>query len=259
MIKYLAIVLLSALTLPSIAQTKTLPAEARSFVLKGQEMLDYITGDLNGDKKPDAILILKRLGEDTTSDFDIPRPFLILIRQTNGKLTKVLQNDSLVLCSKCGGVFGDPYESTTITKNGFTIQFYGGSSWRWGSTYRFVYRPAKNNWFLVNEKQLSYQTGDPEKTTKEVTIEELELGEVPVDKFSNASQYAEAKWKVTAVKTFFYDAPKLGNKPRKGYLLKGNTVTGLREFKNFVEVNFEGAKERITTGYVLKKDLVKLN
>jgi hypothetical protein len=67
------------------------------------------------------------------------------------------------------------------------------------------------------------------------------------------------KWKVTAAKTFFYDSPKLGSKPRKGYLLKGDNITVLRLLKNFVEVSFENSKNQFSTGYVLKKDLEKPN
>jgi hypothetical protein len=47
------------------AQEKMLAEEAKRFVPAGYEMLDYVTGDLNGDRIPDAVLILKQLGEDS--------------------------------------------------------------------------------------------------------------------------------------------------------------------------------------------------
>ena len=240
------------------AQEKVLPAEAKPFVVKGYEMMDYITGDLNGDKRPDAILILKQLGEDTVSSMEGNRPFIILIRQANGILKQVKRNDSAMLCRQCGGAFGDPYDHMTISKNGFTIDFYGGSSWRWGYTYRFNYKSAKNNWYLVNEKEISYQDGDPEKTSKEAVIGETELEEVTIDNFSAMPTYTESQWKVTAAKTFFYDSPQKNSKPRKGYLLKDNAVKGIRELTNFVEVSYENTREQFTTGYVIKKDLVKI-
>lgn len=257
--KHLLVLIISGLFFSANAQTKILPAEAGSFVLKGYEMLDYITGDLNGDKRTDAILILKQPGEDTLSNGESSRPFFILIRQPNGKLKQQKRNDNVVLCRQCGGVFGDPYDNTTITGNYFTIVFYGGSSWRWGYTYRFAYQPARSNWLLVNEKQISFQSGDPETTTKEVIIEEEELNGVTIDNFSSTPPNADSKWKVTAAKTFFYDNPKLGSKTRKGYLLKDNQATGVRELKNFVELSFENGKGQFTNGYVLKKDVVKIN
>ena len=259
MYKHLATLLLTISVFSVNGQTKSLPAEARSFVPKGFEMLDYIPGDLNGDKKNDAILILKIVGEENSTADEATRPFIILTRQANGKLMESKRNDDLVLCRQCGGVFGDPYDNTTITANGFTIDFYGGSSWRWGSTYTFAWKPAKKNWYLVNEKQISYQSGDPENTTKEVQIAESELGDVSIDEYGKNVVTDQGKWMVTATRSFFYDNPKLGSKPRKGYLLKGNQVTVVRNLKNFMEVSFENAKGQFSSGYVLKKDLQKIN
>lgn len=240
------------------AQDKVLPAEAKPFVLKGYEMLDYITGDLNGDKRPDAILILKVAGEDTNMVDEVKRPLILLLRQSNGKLKAEKRNDNMMLCYHCGGVFGDPYESTKINNNGFALNFYGGSSWRWGYEYTFSYNTGVKNWLLIKEKDVNYQDGDPEATMKESRIGAAELTGINFDNFNVNPTYADSKWEVTADKTFFYDSPGIGNKPRKGYLVKGNTVTGIRELKNFVEVSFENTKEQFSTGFILKKDIVKI-
>ena len=112
------------------AQQKVLPDSLKSFLLQGYEMLDFVEGDLNNDKMPDALLILKDAGEDTNRTEDLKRPFLLLIRQNNGILKLAKRNDQLVMCRYCGGVFGEPYQETTIDQHGFTISFYGGSNWR---------------------------------------------------------------------------------------------------------------------------------
>lgn len=237
------------------AQDKVLPAEAALFLPAGHELLDYIAGDLNGDKKPDAILIAKITGEDTATEEE-KRPMIILIRQANGKLKQVKRNDDVILCRQCGGVYGDPYDGTAIKNNGFTLTFYGGSSWRWGYDYTFGYKAG--DWYLLSEKQISFQSGDPETTMKETTIEQTELGDVPFEKFNASPPYEDAKWKVIAAKTYFYDVPKLGSKPRKGYLVKGNEAMQLRVLKNFVQVSYDNGKGQFTSGYVLKKNLVKL-
>ena len=57
---------------------------------------------------------------------------------------------------------------------------------------------------------------------------------------------------------FFYDNPKLGSKPRKGYLLKGNEASQIRVLKNFVEISFENGKGQFSSGFVLKKDVEKI-
>lgn len=240
------------------SQNKVLPPEARSFVKKGFEVLDYVIGDLNGDKHEDAILILNMIGEDTAFDTDQIRPLLILLRQPNGKLKLEKQNDHMVMCRQCGGVFGDPYESTTIENGGFTLSFYGGSNWRWSYQYVFNYEAASKNWALRKETQTSYWTINPDSTMKETVINAEELKGINFDNFNNDTGRDESKWKVTAAKTFFYDSPGLKNKPRKGYLLKNDIVDGLRVLTNFVEVSFQNKKEQFTTGYVLKKDLVKI-
>ncbi len=240
------------------AQDKPLPAEAKPFVLKGYEMLDYITGDLNADKRSDAILILKVAGEDTVLFDEIKRPLLLLLRQPNGRLKLAKRNDDMVLCRSCGGVFGDPYAGTSIKKTTFIINFYGGSSWRWGYEYTFSYNAAAKNWLLTRESDESYHDGDPEATMKKNIIGAVEFAGINFDNFNVNPVNEDIKWKVTAAKTFFYDNPGIRNKPRKGYLVKGNEVSGIRELKNFVEVNFEGGTEQVTTGFILKKDLVKI-
>jgi len=241
-------------------QTTDVPAEARAFIAPGYEALDYVTGDLNGDKKKDAILILKIPGEDTITEIFPVRPFLLLIRQADGTLQKMVRNDSVILCRQCGGVFGDPYNGITITPSGFNLSFYGGSSWRWSYNYQFVYRATKNkiSWFLVKEKQSNFHAGDPEKTMKDVVITETEAGPVTIDQFNSSPYGNNSDWEVKAVKTYFYDNPVLGSKPRKGYLVKGNQVVCTRELKNFLEVTYTDGKYTTTGGYVLRKDLKKL-
>ncbi|MGC4100682.1 hypothetical protein [Ferruginibacter sp.] len=239
------------------AQEKVLPAEAKPFVLKGYEMLDYVTGDLNADGKADAILILKVTGEDTATE-DVKRPMFLLIRKPDGKLKLEKRNDSAIMCRSCGGVFGDPYEGLSIENNGFSIDFYGGSNWRWYYHYYFTYKPATKNWMLVKEENGSFQSTDPEKDTEDATIDATELGDVTFEKFNSSPEYVEAEWKVTAAKTFFYNNPKLGSKPRKGYLLKGDIASQIRELQNFVQVSFKSSNDKYIHGYILKKDLVKV-
>lgn len=246
------------LAVPAIgikAQPPDTPPEIRSFIIPGYEVLDYISGDLNSDKRKDAILLLKSPGEDSLSDQELSRPFLLLVRQANGKLKQVLRNDSAIMCRQCGGVFGDPYAGITLKPGGFILNFYGGSSWRWGYEYQFGYKAASGTWLLQREKQTSFQSGDPDATMKNTTIPASETGAIPLEKFNCNPGYEGSRWKVTAAKTFFYDSPLLGSKPRKAYLLKGNMAEGIRRFKNFVEVSFDDGKDNISTGFILRKDL----
>jgi hypothetical protein len=240
-----------------VAQNTTLPQEAKSFLPDGYEVLDYIAGDVNNDKKPDAILLLKQNGEDTTYD-ELKRPFIILVRQPDGKLQQIKRNDDVIMCRQCGGVFGDPYESVDIIKGGFAIHFYGGSSWRWGFEYSFRYDSLNTNWYLVKEKQVNYHNINIDNTWKEITIPAAELGKISIDSFNGNPGYTQQKWKVTAAKTYFYTNPKIGSKPRKTFLLKGDIITCHRELTNFVYADFENKKAQSSSGFILKKDLVKM-
>jgi hypothetical protein len=246
------------LSLRSNSQSTVIPEEVKPFVLKGYEILDLGKGDINADNLSDFILVLKNPAEDSLFDERSPRPLLLLIRQPNGKLKQTVRNDNAVMGRHDGGVFGDPWEGMNVFKGGFGLSFYGGSSWRWSYHYEFKWNAVKKNWMLTKESSSSFHSADVEKTMKGIEIGLTELGDVPIEKFTTEFGMEESTWKVVAAKTYFYDSPKLGSKPRKGYLVKGNTCTGIRQLKNFVQVNFDSGKGDITSGFLLKKDMVKV-
>lgn len=257
----------SLFLLPSIltikAQPGDWPAELKPYILQGYTVLDFIKGDLNNDKLEDYILILKTNGEDTTGfdnpDRDAARPLLILTRQTDGTLKSEATNASVVLCKHCGGVMGDPYQGVTIKTGEFSISFYGGSSWRWTTDYTFRYDVAKKNWFLQSHGSSSFQSGDPERTLEETFIDRTEIGDITIEKFSPYYNTDSTTWKVNVAKAYFYANPDIRSKPKKAYLVKGNTVTAFRKFKNFIQCSFTNAKGTTTSGFLLRKDLLLLS
>jgi hypothetical protein len=240
------------------AQDKILPNEAKQFVEMGYEMMDYITGDLNSDKKADAILILKAIGEDTLTE-EVKRPMLILLRQTDGTLKQERRNDNIILCRQCGGVFGDPYENVEINNNAFSIHFYGGSAWRWSREYRFKYDPKLKDWFIEQETESTYWNVDPDDTFNSIVIPAQETGIVSFEKYvrDDLENVQFTKWKVNVLKTYFYDTAKVNSKPLKAYLIKGDKIESYRETKNFVLVDYKNVKEKYTRGFIRKKDLTR--
>ena len=245
------------------AQDKVLPAELKPYVLQGYEMLDVAKGDLNGDNLLDYILILKTKGEDTltfdNAEWEAARPLLLIIRQPGGGLKSAASNTELVLCRQCGGAMGDPYMGMVIKKNEFSVEAYGGSSWRWGETVTFRYEKVKKNWYLQTHAISSFQAGDPEnpKTTVNTLIGRAEIGDVSLSKYSPDYNTDTSHWKVNTAKTFFYESPNLKSVSKKPYLLKGDVVKAYKAFRNFIECSFNNSKGNITTGYILRKDLVK--
>ncbi|MDJ1483181.1 hypothetical protein QNI16_21970 [Cytophagaceae bacterium YF14B1] len=143
-------------------------AEIKPFIVKGYEVLHKENGDLNKDGKSDCLLILKVKDEDKKTENEVPRPLLILIRQPDGKLKQVARNDKVVLCYQCGGVFGDPFSDITIKNGYFSIEHYGGSSWRWTRIITFKYNPTDKKWYLHKDGSDSFHTSEPDKVETKV-------------------------------------------------------------------------------------------
>ena len=250
--------------LPSRAQDPSVPEELQPFVPEGFTVLDFRKGDINYDKRPDYVVVFRKRGEDTlmagaAMDEPSPRPLALIIRQANGKLVKAAENMELVLCRDCGGVMGDPYQGVEIVPGGFSLDFYGGSSWRWADSYIFRYDRRLKKWMMERQVSTSFHAGDPENTSRTETILRSEAGDIPLEKFTPGHNADSSSWQVSAAKTFFYDSPIPGSKPRKGYLLKGDRVQATRRFRHFVYVTYTNDKGDISYGYLLKKDLQLLS
>ena len=242
------------------AQDPVIPLELEPFVYKRYEALDFVKEDLNGDKLKDYLLVLKLEGEDTMTfenpDWQAPRPLLIILRQADGSLKQEIINYELILCRQCGGVMGDPYQGLTAKPGEFVADFYGGSSWRWTAGYTFRYDKMKKDWFLQTHTSSSFQSGDPERTMVETTIDRSEIGDISLANYTNSYNSDSSTWKVNAAKTYFYKSPRLQSTPGKTYLVKGNTVISYKKYKNFIECSFTNNKGTTTHGFILKKDLV---
>ncbi len=142
-----------------------LPAEIKSFVPAGYDVLNATSGDLNRDAFADVILVLNKPNERETSNVgDEPekRPLLILLGESGNKFKFAARNDEVVLCVTCGGVFGDPFEGITIKSGYFSVEHYGGSAWRWTKTITFKYSPAIKNWLLSSIGSESFHALDPD-------------------------------------------------------------------------------------------------
>ena len=161
------------------------PAEVRPFVEAGTKAIAVEAADLNGDGRQDFVLVLERENPATDKD-DFPvnqRPLLILLRGEGGRLAAAKRNERLVMCSKCGGVFGDPFEGVEAGRNTFTVNFYGGSSWRWKYAYRFNYSRVDKTWQLVRAEEISYHTSDPDKMKTRVFTPPRDYGKIDLADF----------------------------------------------------------------------------
>lgn len=145
------------------------PAEVKTFVTKGMVPIALETGDLNGDGRKDFILVLdKPYDEKAQVDEagDSNRPTFILLRDASGKLSVAAENDLVVYCRTCGGVFGDPFAGIRIKGTSFTIDNYGGSADRWSYSYTFAFSRRDNTWQLTHVEETTFNSLDPNHTTR---------------------------------------------------------------------------------------------
>lgn len=257
---FLAIIFFNRFLSGLQAQHTDIPEELKPFVQKGYTVLDFAKEDMNDDKLPDYILILKMEAEDTLTlnnpDTEMARPLLVIIRQPGGILKQQVSNNELILCKQCGGVMGDPYVGLTVNPGEFMVSFYGGSSWRWTGDFTFRYDKSKKNWFLQSHVSSDFQSGDPEKTMEVTVFNRSETGDISLQSFTPYYNTDSSDWKVNVPKTYFYKSPELRSKLQKAYLVKGNKVTSFKKFKNFIECSYTNNTGTTTYGFILKKDLL---
>jgi hypothetical protein len=176
--------LLLLCAVPSIAAAQDdelkVPAEVQTFVERGTKAIAVEAADLNGDGRGDFILVLER-ENPAKGEYDFPvnqRPLLILVRGEDGKLAEARRNERVVMCSQCGGVFGDPFEGVVAGRNSFSVELYGGSNWRWKYSYKFNYSRVDKTWQLVRAEEISYHTSDPDKMKTRVFTPPKDYGKI---------------------------------------------------------------------------------
>lgn len=167
------------------ADITNVPVSISQFVLEGYTALDTVTGNLNLDAFTDMIMVLKKNGEDTTSDVtEHPekRPLLILLGQPDKSLKQAARNDNAVYCIDCGGAMGDPFMGVVIKNGYFSVEHYGGSSWRWERIITFKYSDTEKNWNLHKDGHKSFQATEEGKEERKI-LTTKDFGKVKFEDF----------------------------------------------------------------------------
>lgn len=156
---------------PSIARSGSTIGD---FVPKGFKIVKSATGDLNGDKRPDAVLGLigtsakfinknENLGSD---EFDTnPRILAVLFRNPDKSYSLKEQSNTFII-SPYSPVSDEPFEDLTIEDGVIKIDFLlWQSAGGWGTTrasYKFRY--AGNEFQLIGADRMDLQrnTGETE-------------------------------------------------------------------------------------------------
>ena len=168
-ISLLLILCFSVISANAQTEAVKIPVEVKPFVEDGTIPIALESADLNGDGLKDYILVLEREKPTVKDEYDFPknqRPLLILVRGMGNTLAEAKRNEVIVMCSKCGGMMGDPFAGVTVGRNTFTVSHYGGSAWRWTADYKFNYSRIDKTWQLVRIEKTSFHATEPQKTLK---------------------------------------------------------------------------------------------
>lgn len=113
-------------------------------------------GDLNKDGIDDIAVVIEEIRE--SGDVTPSRMLLIAFGNNDNTYTLSVKAENAILKSDAGGVWGDPLENISIDRGSILINFYGGSNWRWYSSYRFRFQD--NDWYLIGATLGTYFTGN---------------------------------------------------------------------------------------------------
>jgi hypothetical protein len=163
-------------TAPASSSTASPPPDLDDLRVAGIDratILRSASGDLNGDGRPDLLVVLNRSSTDKDANDRRPRTVLLLIRDADGHLQRTAQNDRIVPCEDCGGLLGDPFAYARIDKDGFTLGTEGGSRYRWWNEFTFKYANGQT-WVL---EKVQRGVGDNiTKEAKDVTLTTKDFG-----------------------------------------------------------------------------------
>jgi hypothetical protein len=139
-----------------------------SFIPDGWKVLKKAEGDLNKDNLPDIAVVIQVEKKAGDSSSEMPRILFILFKEKNGTYKLNIQNGKAIFGEEDGGVFGDPFSEIKIDRGSILIQFYGGSSDRWGYSFRFRYQ--NNGWFLIGATLSSGNINTGEEIIKDFNL-----------------------------------------------------------------------------------------
>nr|MBX2845542.1 hypothetical protein [Saprospiraceae bacterium] len=171
-VKIFATSIVILFSLQSYAQNSTYPtlpnkgAQITDFIPDNYFILKQSEGDLTGNGKEDAVLILEsehdveeqRYPEDTSYWENNKARILVVLHQNQDETyEKQIQNNTFLRRSSEGGIYGDPLAGLEISSNQvLSIHYYGGSNWRWSDTFKFRFQD--NNYYLIGADHLYYWT-----------------------------------------------------------------------------------------------------
>jgi hypothetical protein len=128
-------------TAPELSDSAFVPAHYR--------VADVAFGNLDLDAFTDAVVMLRHDADDVGMFSEMPRWIYILTGTPDGNFEVKSKNLHVTFPQSDGGMFGDPYDGIGTEAGAFTVNHYGGSRYRWTSSYVFEYDTAKTEWYYA--------------------------------------------------------------------------------------------------------------
>jgi hypothetical protein len=143
-----------------------------AFAPVGYQVLDSVSGDLNGDRIRDIVVVYRAILESRDHE-GLPRVTMILFGHKDGTYTLHARNDRIIECLGCGGMIQEPFERITIKGRFVSFEQTFGSANRALDVVTFKFDKRKKKMILHKHGSSQYNIYSPEDTHDEFFDQEL--------------------------------------------------------------------------------------
>ena len=163
-------------------ETSSLPPDVQSFVSAGEVATDLECADLNGDGRPDYLLVTQTPITSLAGQGPVAgkRIFQILLRQPNGALVSAVRNDAIISPDS------DSYEIIARHNKFSVMNEQGGSGAGDFETAYFEYSDDAHTWILTRAVKKLWGSGYAEGE-RDGTWTQKDFGRVTVSEFKPES------------------------------------------------------------------------
>ncbi|UYZ60982.1 hypothetical protein [Hymenobacter latericus] len=138
------------------ASLPTKAARTAAFVPTGWLLERQISGDLNGDKRADPVLVLVERPSPTAPEARRERAVVVLLADAAGQLQRVAASGQLLY--GIGGpdllISSDKMPDVKVEKGALVVRHISGTEQNLELTHRFSYDTGTNKMRLVGEEQI---------------------------------------------------------------------------------------------------------
>ena len=177
---FFLLLLNAACTAKSVSDSYDYPAELHVFVGTNAKMLTYAKADLNGDQLQDYAMVTETLH---TTEQNRKRILKLVIQNRNRSLKLAKTNHNMMMCSNCGGIWGDPFAGITVRNQYIRIEHQGGSNWRWFKSYDFSYFASEKSWHLIQVQERIFTATNSEEIETRIYTPPEDYGTIDIADF----------------------------------------------------------------------------